>query len=166
MQRTPRRPHVARRDRGVTLIEILIAVVLIGGVVAASMAALQATITGGAVHRDHSIAHGWLQSASDVLYAEEKINCDPAAANPAADRVSIIAAYEQVFLDVDVPNGWAGWQINIIDLQFWNGANLDADVEIEFFFAPTCQAGLELQLLTIQVQNPQHRVIETVEIVK
>lgn len=156
--------HRARRDRGATLIEIIISIVLLGGVIGGSLAAMRATILGGTIHRDHSIAHGWLQSASDVLYADEKIVCDPAGVSPS--RQDIIDAYDAVLDSVQTPNGWSNWQIGVTKLQFWNSQVVVGSVEKQFAFSDTCEQGLELQLIEIEVRNTSNQIIETVEIVK
>ncbi|HEY5663025.1 MAG TPA: hypothetical protein VIS05_03190 [Ilumatobacter sp.] len=147
------------------MIEILIAVVLTGGVVAGTMAAMGATVIGGSLHRDHSNAHGWLQSASDILYAAPKVMCDPGEADKgeAATR----AAYDAVIDAVPNPQDWQDWQIEILPpVKFWNSGNLDSDPDREFFFGPGCDPSLTLQLIELEVRSPSGRIIERVEIVK
>ena len=60
-----------RRDRGFTLIEIVIGVALMGLVVGGTMTLLGTTIRASRLDRDHSNAHAWLQTASDMLYARD-----------------------------------------------------------------------------------------------
>lgn len=160
------RSRSSRTDAGVTLVEVLISIVLIGGVVAGSMAALRGGIIGGTIHRDHSIAHGWMQSASDVIYAEETVNCSESRTN-AENFDAAFAAYDSKVKLVPNPQGWSDWQIRIVDIQFWNGRELnDGDPEKEYYFADTCTDDLELQLIEIEVKNQSGKIIETVEIVK
>jgi prepilin-type N-terminal cleavage/methylation domain-containing protein len=155
-----------RRDSGFSLIEILIAVVLLGGVIAGTMAALRATTMSGALHRDHSRAHQWLQSASDILYAQDKEACDASEADKGEQRIR--DAYNLVVDDeVQNPTGWADWQIEVIEpVKFWNAGNLDADPDPEFFFGSDCDPSLQLQLVTLEVRAQSGRIIERVEIVK
>jgi type II secretory pathway pseudopilin PulG len=149
----------------VSLIEIMIAIVLVGGVVAGTMAALQATTIAGALHRDNSNAHGWLQSASDVLYASPKVACNDAM--PDNGEADVRNAYDNVVKSVAHPQNWNNWQIRVVpDVQFWNAANLDADPDVEYFFGSDCDPSLTLQLVTIEVRNTDGSVIESVEIVK
>ena len=154
------------RDRGVTLIEICIAITLLAGVIAGSMAALRATTISGALHRDHSRAHAWLQSASDILYAEIKKGCDATLADQGEEKVRL--KYDSVIdLKVKKPSDWDSWQIQVVQpVKFWNSANLDSDPDPEFFFGSDCDPNLQLQQITIQVKAPSGRIIETVEIVK
>jgi hypothetical protein len=153
------------RDRGVTIIEILIAVVLIGGVIAGTMATLRATTIAGTLHRDHSNAHAWLQSASDILYAAPKVACDDSL--PDKGEANVRAAYESIVDSVANPQDWKDWQIRIVGpVQFWNSGNLDSDPDVEFFFGSDCDPSLSLQLIHIEVRSTTHQIIESVEIVK
>ncbi|MDW3215413.1 MAG: hypothetical protein R8G01_15535 [Ilumatobacteraceae bacterium] len=159
------RHHPRPRDGGVTIIEILIAVVLIGGVIAGTMATLRATTIAGTLHRDHSNAHGWLQSASDILYAAPKVSCD--SSQPDNGEAFVRAAYETVVDGVPNPQDWKDWQIRVVGpVQFWNSANIDADPDIEFFFGSDCDPSLTLQLIQLEVRSTNNKIIESVEIVK
>ena len=154
-----------RADHGFTLIETLIALVLLGGVIAGSLAALRMSTLGGELHRDHSRAHAWLQSASDILYAAEKTNCNTVDAD--AGEATIRAKYQAIIAAVPNPPNWAEWQLRFVrDIQFWNSANLDADPDMEFYFSNTCDPSLTLQLIELEVRSPSGKIIESVEIVK
>lgn len=157
--------HRSTRDRGVTLVEIVIAIVLIGGVVAGSMAALRASTIAGTIHRDHSNGHAWLQTASDILYASPKVACDGTQADQG--EAAVRAAYNTVVDNVPHPQGWEEWQIRILPpVKFWNAGNLDADPDVEYYFGSDCDPSLSLQLVEIEVRNTDGNIIETVEIVK
>ncbi len=147
------------------MIEVLVSIVLMGTIVAGSMAALRGTVLAGTLHRDHSNAHAWLQSASDVLYAAPKVACDPAA--PDKGEAEVRRAYDIVVDSVTNPEGWLDRQIRIVpNVQFWNAGNLDADADIEYFFGSACNPSLTLQLIKIEVRAPNGRIIESVELVK
>jgi len=154
-----------RRDSGFTLIEVLIAVVLLGGVIAGTMATLQATTIGGELHRDHSRAFAWLQTASDVLYAAPKEPCSTTAADKGESAVR--AKYDAIVDAAPKPAEWATWQISVVPtVKFWNSSNLDTDPDKEFYFGSNCDPSLQLQLIELEVKSPSGRIIETVEIVK
>jgi hypothetical protein len=147
------------------MVEILIAIVLMGGVVAGTMATLRASTIASTIHRDHANAHAWLQTASDILYASDKVGCDTTLA--ANGEAEVRAAYNAVVDAVPHPQGWEEWQIRIIPpVQFWNAANLDADPDVEYYFGPGCDPSLTLQLIEIEVRNTDGNIIESVEIVK
>ena len=147
------------------MVEVIIAVVLMGGVVAGTMATLLASTMAGTIHRDHSNGHAWLQTASDILYAAPKVGCD--ATQPDNGEASVRAAYNLVVDNVPHPQDWEEWQIRIVPpVQFWNAANLDADPDVEYFFGAGCDPSLTLQLVEIEVRNVDGNIIESVEIVK
>lgn len=147
----------ARRDRdaGVTLVELLIAVVLLGTGVAAMLTALTVTISATATERDHANAHAWLQSAADTLYRSERMDCTE---NTLAE---IEAAYQLVLDSSEDPEGWhaVGGLIEIVSpVLFWDGDQ----------YQGVCydDQNINLQLITIQVSNPDGKIVETVQVVK
>jgi len=149
----------------VTLLEILIAITLLAGVIAGSMAALRATTISGEIHRDHTRAHAWLQTASDILYAYPKKGCDASQADQGEHEVWL--KYDGVVKDVEHPPEWNEWQISVVEpVKFWNASNIDSDPDVEYYFGSKCDPNLQLQLITLQVMSPSHRIIETVDIVK
>jgi prepilin-type N-terminal cleavage/methylation domain-containing protein len=154
-----------RRDTGFTLIEVLIAIVLLGGVIAGTMATLQATTMSGEIHRDHTRAHAWLQTASDILYAYPVQACNTVAADKG--EATIRAAYDAVIDAVPNPPDWKDWQIRVVPkVKFWNSANLDTDPDKEFYFGSDCDPSLQLQQIQLEVKSPSGRIIESVDIIK
>jgi type II secretory pathway pseudopilin PulG len=155
-----------RRDSGTTLVEILVSIVLIGTAVVATLGALRVSIVGGTVHRDHANAHAWLQSASDVLYASEKEDCDTALSD--GGKSVIIGKYQPIVDAVANPEGWTNSQIRIVGLEFWNATDTDNDGIVEYRFGAVCQdsINLALQRVTLEVRSPNGRIIEQVELVK
>jgi len=154
-------------DRGITLVEILVAVVLISTVVVATLTTLRVSIVAGTVHRDHSNAHAWLQSASDRLYAQVKEDCSTTNIVDGG-KGAILAKYQLVVDLVDNPEDWVNWQIRIVDVKFWNASDTDSDGIVEYRFGTVCQdsINLALQLLTLEVRSPNGRIIEQVELIK
>lgn len=154
-----------RRDRGTSLVEVLIAVVLLGGAVTGTLTAVRSATFASALQRDHATAHAWLQSAADALYARDKVLCDPGAADQG--RAAVTAAYAATVRLVPNPEGWAESQIGIIDVGFWNAVPL-ANGVTRFAFGDVCHEtiGLGLQMIEIEVRSPSGRILEQVEIVK
>ncbi len=153
------------RDVGSTLIELLIAIVIIGTVVTGTLATLRTTIISGTINRDHATAHGWLQSASDLVYSAPKVLCDGAL--PDDGEAAARNSYSAVIAVVPNPEGWADTQIRIVPpIQFWNAANIDSDPNIEYFFSGTCDPTHSLQLINLEVVSESGSIIENVEIVK
>ncbi len=149
-----------------TLVEILVSILLIGTVVVATLGALRASILGGTVHRDHANAHAWLQSASDVLYAREKVDCSTTDAD--SGKAAILALYQPSVDVVSNPETWTNSQISIVDIQFWNATDTDGDGIVEYRFGTVCQdtINLSLQRITLEVRSPNGRIIEQVDLIK
>lgn len=158
--------HRDDHDQGMTLIEILVSIVLIGTVVVATLGALRISILGGTVHRDHANAHAWLQSASDVLYAREKVDCS--TTDPDGGKAAIISLYQPTVDVVPNPETWINSQIKLTDIQFWNATDTDNDGIVEYRFGNVCQdsINLSLQRITLEVRSPNGRIIEQVELIK
>lgn len=143
-----------RRDRGTTLIEILISITLLGAGVAAMLTTLATTVTATTTERDHANAHAWLQSATDVLYGEQRVDCD----DPDLEDI-----YRAVINTTQDPEGW--WEASnpgaielVSPVLFWDG-----DI-----YQGTCydDQNVNLQLITIRVSDPDGRIVESVEVVK
>jgi hypothetical protein len=157
------------RDGGVTYVEVLVCIVLLGTVVLATLAASQAAIIGGRVERDHARAHEWLQSAISRLEAVPRAACS----TDIADAEPSIRQYYQDELQAPAvvpPPGWSAADLTVLSpVRFWDGAQYWSPSEPG---APlNCATeydggGHLLQLLTIQVADPDGDIIETVEVVK
>ena len=101
------------RDRGVSLIEILIAVVLLGLGVTAMLGTLMVTIQASATERDHANAHAWLQTASDALYRVQRMQCGTDGA--VGDEQAVRAFYQQEIRDLaDNPEGWPDANLEVV----------------------------------------------------
>ena len=144
----------ARRDDGLSLIEVVISITLLGMGVAAMLTTLAVTVNASATERDHANAHAWLQSATDVLYGEDRADCD----DPTLED-----QYRAVIATTQDPEGW--WETTspgsielVSPVLFWDGN----------IYQSTCydDEGVGLQLITIRVMNPDGDIVETVEVVK
>lgn len=117
---------------------------------------LTVTISASATERDHANAHAWLQTASDVLYGDTRIDCGTIAVS---NQANVFAAYNSSVKASTNPEGWDPALINVVPpILFWDG-----DV-----YQTTCydDENINLQLITIQVQNPDGKVVESVQVVK
>ena len=146
-----------RRDAGVSFIEMLVAIVLLGTAMVGTLAAVRASIIGSRVERDHAMAHQWLQSASEVVRDTPRLGCD------AMSEAAIRASYQATIrTEAPAPAGWNdSTLIEIIPpIRFWDGE--------QYLAPPACYETEEryLQLIQLQVSNPNGDIIETVEVVK
>ena len=157
------------RDSGVSLIEVLISIVLMGLVIGATLSLLRVTIMASGTDRDHSNAHAWLQSAADVLYARPLIPCAPAATpagSPATNKAEMISNYEATLQQTDNPEGWPEVNIEIYDLQFWH-INMDPVTKFtEEGWGDLCDTlDTDLQRVGIEVRSATGEIVERVEVI-
>lgn len=150
------RTLASRRDRGATLVEISIAIVLLGIGVTSMLTMLTVTIQASATERDHANAHAWLQTAADVLYGIERVDCNEFANSDAI----VLSTYDAAVKGTSNPEGWPTANIRVVPpVLYWNG-----DI-----YQSTCydnEDGILLQLVTLEVRNPEGRIVETVQVVK
>ena len=144
---------------------MIISIVLLGTIVSATLAGLTTTIKASAIDRDHANAHAWLQTAADMLYARDLINCgtkDPL--DPANDMALIAAEYEATVQQTENPEGWSNSNISIIGIEWWsieivNGIGTEA-------WGPECdEPDTSLQKIELQVTAEDGRIVEEVEVI-
>lgn len=74
-------PLVKSRDGGASLVELLVAITLMGTVVAAVISSVFVTVNATAYERDHAKAQQWLQAAIGVIEAVDYFACNSAGIN-------------------------------------------------------------------------------------
>jgi prepilin-type N-terminal cleavage/methylation domain-containing protein len=121
-------PRAERRssDAGLSLIEILVTIVLMGIGVTAILGALQVSTRASAIDQDHAVAFAWLQSASDDLYNTPRESCS----GKADAKTEITNIYNLAIQDVPPPAAFpnpAAASINVVDVQFLGKVNPDDD---------------------------------------
>lgn len=90
---------IVESDRGSSLIEILLAVVLLGSAVVAILGMLRTSVKASAIDKDQATAYEYMQTVSDELYHADRKPCYATAPTP-------IAAYETIAQSVAQPQGW------------------------------------------------------------
>jgi Tfp pilus assembly protein PilV len=145
-----------RGDRGETLIELLIAVVLLGSVVGATLVAMSTTVRSTLWERERATAQMWIQSAVEALEETTALDCN----EDGRTEVSLRADYEAAIRSsVEPPPGWSAEQIRVVPpVLFWDTNNQ---------FQSVCydDVGLDLQLVEIEVSSSGGSVVESVEVV-
>ena len=155
------------RDAGLSLIEIVVAVMLMGIVGVATMTLLTSTITASRLDRDHSNAHAWLQTASDMLYAREPEHCDETLTTASAienRRQEIMTEYRATIQETENPEHWPQANIQIVDLRFWHYARNPSTNGVEEGWV-TDQCTTKLQLVKLRVRDVSGDIIEEVEVI-
>jgi type II secretory pathway pseudopilin PulG len=151
-------PRTPGTDDGSSLVEIIVSVVLIGLLVVAMLFTMAAATSSSAVDRDHINAHAWLQSAADVLYGYDRLDC---GTETASNEAAIRQQYQDyVRANSTNPEGWDASNLDVLaPVLFWDGKQA---------YGPICydDSGINLQLIRLRVTAPDGRIIETVEVVK
>lgn len=161
--RAPNCPDASRlRDRGLTFIELLVALVLISTAMVAILTAVRATVIGTRVERDHSKAQQWLQSAVGVIEAQDFASCDPLVINGSSVETAYQAAIDNVTTGAKRPYGFAGATIDVNTPDVWNGTSF-----VPFDSQTVCydQSRLRQQRVRIEVVHP-NGITESVEMIK
>ena len=162
--RSPR----ARGDRGATFVEVLVAIVLLGTTVVATLTAVRTTIIGTGIARDHARAQQWLQSAVGVVHEIDRLDCDVVLPTYSTGEESVRGEYQRLVRSlVATPGGWNNSQITVITpVKVWDGSRY-WDPYDPVAPAPCFDNdGFELQLITLQVTSPDGAIIESVQVVK
>jgi len=151
-----------------TFIEVLVSVVLLGLTGLAVLAALQVSVIGTKLERDHSKAYQWLQSANGVLQAADRVSCIllPADSAYATGEAKVRASYQTTIRTLVVnPPGWGDVQLKVLEpVKVWDGADYyDPAVAPKPCFD---NDGLLMQQVTLQVESPDGEILETLQVVK
>jgi hypothetical protein len=147
-------------DSGISLIEVLVSVVLLGTAVVAMLVAVRVSVIGSRVERDHSKALQALQSAVGIVQDQDFGECS----NPSlANKQFIISGY-QTSIDrfAGMPEGFDG-TIRITDLKVW-----DQGRWIDFSAQTVCldDRRLRQQLVTVEARARTGGTVEVRQIVK
>jgi hypothetical protein len=137
--------RLVARDRGVSYIEVLVSVVLLGTAVVAILAAVRATVIASRIDSEDAKAHAWAQAAADNLGAAPRVSCavtvgavDPVSANDptdwednrgttgVADSGTVWTEYEAVVDPTPPPSAWAGATIEIASIEFLGRSSIDS----------------------------------------
>ena len=137
-----------RGDAGTSLVEVLMAVSIMGITFVAVLSGMATAIVVSDQHRGQADGNAVLVAAVEKVKSRDTlyVNC--------ASQVEYLDEAQTV---TPLPTGWTASSITITSVQYWTGA-----------FGPTCPGGSELplQLVTVAVSSPDGRATETVSFVK
>ena len=159
-------------DHGASLVEILVAITLMGTVVAAVISSVFVSVKATAYERDHAKAQQWLQAAVGVIEAVEFSECNPTLIKEA----DVQTAYQKaVSGSVDtngdsVANSDDGakkpWlyegELTVAKIDVWDGKKF-----VAFSTQSVCYdlSRLRQQRVRLEVKHP-NGVEESVEMIK
>ena len=155
----------ARPDRGMTFVEVLVAIVLLGTAVIAVLTAVRVTVIATNTEREHSRAGQWLESAAKAIEVAPFGDCSVVDGVPQSS-VDALNDYNDAVRRVPVPDGWDAYVLSVqrtTDIDVWNGSSWE-----QYSTASACydDQRLRLQRVRLSVSNPDGQILETLEVVK
>lgn len=148
-------------DRGATFVELLVAIVLLGTVVVATLAGLRAAIIASTVDEDQARAYAWLQSAADAIERAPFTPCH------ATSNGALRSAYQATVDAVARPSDWSptsGATLEVVSVQYLARAGGTDS------WGSTCASGdpdspVYPQLVTLRATTPDGDATATLEVI-
>lgn len=140
-----------RPDDGFTLVEVLIALAILGISFAALLGGMQASILGSDTHRQYASAGAVLLQAAEAVKDDNR--------NPFRSCVQIAggATYNPYTGVADLPAGWAAsGAIKVDKIEHWDGTA----------FTAVCSDAWRLQRVSLSVRSADGRATERLAVVK
>jgi prepilin-type N-terminal cleavage/methylation domain-containing protein len=142
----------AASERGDTLIEVLVALTVLGIAAVALIGAFSTSVTASARHRGLSTLDTVLKSyAESAVYA---IQQQPS--NPLFASCQTAANYEKE-IPYTLPTGYTtgGYSVSVSSVQYWSVGNQSAQPPVQPGFGGTCASGSTTpQLITVTANGP------------
>jgi Tfp pilus assembly protein PilV len=153
-----------RTDEGLTLVEVLIALTILGFAVVTIVGAFAANQRLSQSQRDTTNLQTMLESAAARVNAEPWVSCLDATANPeAAYRLAAQAIPADQIPERWTASGWLPTTNVTLSLKFWSLNNGFTTTCVETASPPNIAA--RLQLATITISSPAGRS-ESIEVIK
>lgn len=150
---------VPARDRGMTLVEILVTIVLLGGMVTVIMDGMWTSIRVSRMSDDQAKVEAVLGSAADRLANYAYLPCP-----------QLNDGYEPIIQSASGSVNWATSTVSIVAIQFWDptmaGANKWQSANLACNDASGLTTSKTLQRVTIQVISPTTGYTRQLEVVK
>lgn len=113
-------PTASRRPTlpGFSYVEVLVAVVIVGITVIATLVGLRTTVISGRVGAERSQLLLWAQEGSEALHRSSYVPCSPAGAMTSSEADAIRAAYQTTLDTVASPNGLVGGSLSVAEVEY------------------------------------------------
>lgn len=149
---------IAKGDAGYSLIEVLVAIAILGTCVVALVTGLAASIVASDRHKQEAQVESVLHSAVEKV--KDPVGVAHVACATTSQNTYVTAAQSAA------PSGWTpGWApastIQITDIKYWDGSTFGTTC-----YDDTAHGNLALQLITIHVINPGTRADKSLAFVK
>lgn len=130
----------ARRDDGLTLIELLVTVMIMGIAFVAILGGLLTAVSSADIHRKQANVQSIVRSLSEKVKSEAYKQC------------AVVTDYGSTFTPIQ-----SGYSTSVLEVEYWDG-DRDPSAPAQFSGAPCVDHGL--QRITLQVAEPDARVSE------
>jgi prepilin-type N-terminal cleavage/methylation domain-containing protein len=170
---TTHRPEPSR-DRGISLIEMVVTIAIMGLLVTAVITAVRMSVASSATDRDQAVAFTWLQAASDEIYRAPRVPCT----SDGSGRLLAIDQYTVAAREAVVPPVWQtssgaprdAAAVTVTNVEYLGRTSVDDifDWGPGFCFegGTFADSPLYTQRVTVQVTFPDGSTIQTLEMVK
>ncbi|MBI4729748.1 MAG: type II secretion system protein [Acidobacteria bacterium] len=131
------RRRAGRDERGTTLVEVLVAVAIMGVAFTSILGGIATSIMASDMQRKEATAETVLRSYSEAVRLTAYSSC--------------AAAYSAVYSPP------SGFETRVLSIEYWESGTT---------FQPTCAADTGLQRLTLEARSTDGKASETVQILK
>jgi prepilin-type N-terminal cleavage/methylation domain-containing protein len=140
-------------DAGFTLVEVIIAVALLGLAVVSVIPAMITVVRASSGHEHRADAHRWIVSAGDFAVSNgsdglPRVDCASPENYQPLVQTGVVDSFR--------PDYWQPSQLTVTDVSYWTGST----------FGPSCTMPSSPQQITLQVVDTDGRVLATLDVVK
>jgi type II secretory pathway pseudopilin PulG len=144
-RRTPPADWREAADRGETLIELLVTIVIMGLAVTAILGALVTSVTLSGTHRRQTVAGSYLRAQAEAV--ESAVAASPTAYTSCAATSAYSSFYSAA----------APYTASVTAVAYWNPTTST--------FAGTCGTDSGVQSVTLRVASSDNKIVETMVII-
>jgi prepilin-type N-terminal cleavage/methylation domain-containing protein len=139
-------------EGGFTLVEVLVAMVILGTAIVAIVAAMGASLVLSDRHRQNVTADALVRTYAERLTKANYIACAPPTQSQYQPGPS--------GMNLSIPSNFT---VSLVGIQYWNG---DGNATTPATFSPTCTTDKGIQQITIRAQSVPNRGFQQLTILK
>ena len=155
-------------DQGTTLVELLVAIMLMGTAVVSILVALRTSTRASAIDLSQAKAYEWVQSVSDQIYDAPRVPCY------SGGSAAAISAYQSAANGAAKPPGWSSGSVTVTNVEFLGRAQTTDPFSWSSAFCfesatttdPYYTSPLYTQRVTFSVNGPPNTTTVTMQVVK
>ncbi len=155
-------------DQGTTLVELLVAIMLMGTAVVSILVALRTSTRASSIDLSQAKAYEWVQSVSDQIYDAPRVPCY------SGGSAAAISAYQSAANGAAKPPGWSSGSVTVTNVEFLGRAQTTDPFSWSSAFCfesatttnPYYTSPLYTQRVTFSVNGPPNTTTVTMQVVK